>query len=423
MASRGSSSNNPNTSIAMAKALLPLTLTGGCLAVLTTIWLRAVNDNVPSPYMDEIFHIPQAQQYCASDFNTWDPKLTTPPGLYAFSLLLKAATRAGCSGAELRGIGGVALAALLVVSYFLRESLIGGARRVDRAWEVAQEALNVCLFPPLFFFSGLYYTDVLSTLVIVVAYFAFQRGAGGASVGGGLVAYGLGVVGLVMRQTNVFWVGVFLAGMEWVRTCTDMVAKGPSRGGPGKDASLIERALGPYTRGELHDPPLEEAGPLDFLYCLISIGVSAIALLLSFGAFVVWNGGVVLGTLPPSPFNSWSDRARRQIKPCRDHPPNANALPLAFYSLLLLPPLPSYRRLHPLSEPPQTQHSRLGPPSHRAQSRHRPLQHAHPSFYPRRQPALHVLCLPVHDPAPPTDKVRARTDLRSLRLVRAAYAL
>lgn len=156
----------------------------------------------------------------------------------------------------------MALAALLVVSYFLRESLIGGARRVDRAWVVAQEALNVCLFPPLFFFSGLYYTDVLSTLVIVVAYFAFQRGAGGASVGGGLLAYGLGVVGLVMRQTNVFWVGVFLAGMEWVRTCTDMVAKGPSREGPGKDASLIERALGPYTRGELHDPPLEEAGPL-----------------------------------------------------------------------------------------------------------------------------------------------------------------
>ncbi|KFZ13734.1 hypothetical protein V501_03576 [Pseudogymnoascus sp. VKM F-4519 (FW-2642)] len=262
MASRGMSSNNHDISIAMAKVLLPLTLTGGFLGVLTTVWLRAVNSNVPSPYMDEIFHIPQAQQYCASDFYTWDPKLTTPPGLYAFSLLLKAATRAGCTAAELRGIGAVALAALLVVCYFLRGSLSGNGQRVDWSWKVAHEALNVCLFPPLFFFSGLYYTDVLSTLVIVVAYFAFQRGAGGASVGGGLLAYGLGVVGLVMRQTNVFWVGVFLAGMEWVRTCTDMVAKRPSRGGKGEDASLIERALGPYTRGELHDPSIEEAGPL-----------------------------------------------------------------------------------------------------------------------------------------------------------------
>ncbi|OBT83229.1 hypothetical protein VE02_08221 [Pseudogymnoascus sp. 03VT05] len=293
----------------MAKALLPLTLTGGFLGVLSTAWLRAVNSNVPSPYMDEIFHIPQAQQYCASDFYTWDPKLTTPPGLYSFSLLLKAATRAGCTVAELRGIGGVALAALLLVCHFLRGSLSGGGKRVDLSWEVSHEALNMCLFPPLFFFSGLYYTDVLSTLVVVVAYFAFQRGAGGTSTGGGLLAYGLGIVGLVMRQTNVFWVGVFLAGMEWVRACTNMVAKGPTQGGQGKDASLIERALGPYMRGKLHDPSIEEAGPLDFLYCLISIGISAvshpiivisrlwpqIALLLSFGAFVVRNGGVVLG--------------------------------------------------------------------------------------------------------------------------------
>ena len=30
---------------------------------------------------DEPFHIPQAQQYCRGDFWTWDPKLTTPPGL------------------------------------------------------------------------------------------------------------------------------------------------------------------------------------------------------------------------------------------------------------------------------------------------------------------------------------------------------
>lgn len=179
-----------------------------------------------------------------------------------FSLLLKAATRSGCTGAELRGIGGVAIAALLVVCYFLRKSLSGSVQRVDRTWEVVHEALNLCLFPPLFFFSGLYYTDVLSTLVIVVAYFAFQRGAGGAYVGGGLLAYGLGVVGLVMRQTNVFWVGVFLAGMEWVRACTEMVGKWPDRGGRGRDASLIERALGPYARGELHDPPLEEADPL-----------------------------------------------------------------------------------------------------------------------------------------------------------------
>ncbi|KFY46386.1 hypothetical protein V495_02517 [Pseudogymnoascus sp. VKM F-4514 (FW-929)] len=329
----------------MAKALLPLTLTGGCLAFLSATWLRAVNKNVPSPYMDEIFHIPQAQRYCKSDFYTWDPKLTTPPGLYVLSLLLRTVTREGCEGAELRGIGSVALAALLMVCYSLRKSLVAGVQHAGRAWNYAHEALNISLFPPLFFFSGLYYTDVLSTLVVVVAYLAFQRGAGGASVGGGLVAYGLGIVGLLMRQTNVFWVGIFLAGLEWVRACADIAAKGSKRRGQENDISLIERALGLYTRGELHDPPIEEAGPLG------QSTIKIIALLFSFGAFVAWNGGVVLGTLQTTRPNSKSNRTRRQIKPRRDHPPNANALPMAVHSLLLLPPLSAYRRLGSLSDP------------------------------------------------------------------------
>ncbi|KAF9399003.1 hypothetical protein BGX21_006942 [Mortierella sp. AD011] len=49
------------------------------LVVIAATW----NKIVPHPYMDEIFHIPQAQRYCEGDFWTWDPKLTTPPGLYA----------------------------------------------------------------------------------------------------------------------------------------------------------------------------------------------------------------------------------------------------------------------------------------------------------------------------------------------------
>lgn len=58
-----------------------------------------VNTQVPNPYMvrdsrapslpgrahqllqDEIIHIPQAQAYCDGDWRSWDPRLTTPPGL------------------------------------------------------------------------------------------------------------------------------------------------------------------------------------------------------------------------------------------------------------------------------------------------------------------------------------------------------
>lgn len=31
---------------------------------------------------DEVFHVGQAQVYCAGNFSHWDPKITTPPGLY-----------------------------------------------------------------------------------------------------------------------------------------------------------------------------------------------------------------------------------------------------------------------------------------------------------------------------------------------------
>ena len=36
----------------------------------------------PDPYMDEVFHIPQVQKYCARRFDQWDPMITTLPGLY-----------------------------------------------------------------------------------------------------------------------------------------------------------------------------------------------------------------------------------------------------------------------------------------------------------------------------------------------------
>ena len=62
--------------------------------------LKSVNEEVTEPYMvcgpsisagegligrcmvqDEPFHVPQAQAYCNGDYWTWDPKITTPPGL------------------------------------------------------------------------------------------------------------------------------------------------------------------------------------------------------------------------------------------------------------------------------------------------------------------------------------------------------
>ncbi|KAI9178909.1 glucosyltransferase [Blastocladiella emersonii ATCC 22665] len=66
-----------------------------CLPLLlATAGWWAVSDRVPQPYMDEPFHVPQAQAYCAGDWDAWDPKLTTPPGLYAVAVVLLRAAAA-----------------------------------------------------------------------------------------------------------------------------------------------------------------------------------------------------------------------------------------------------------------------------------------------------------------------------------------
>ena len=61
--------------------------------------LKEVNRVVHEPYMvhilccagrittyakfpkDEPFHVPQAQAFCRGEYSSWDPKITTPPGL------------------------------------------------------------------------------------------------------------------------------------------------------------------------------------------------------------------------------------------------------------------------------------------------------------------------------------------------------
>ena len=37
---------------------------------------------------DEIFHVPQAQKYCNGNFRSWDPMITTPPGLYVHNSII-----------------------------------------------------------------------------------------------------------------------------------------------------------------------------------------------------------------------------------------------------------------------------------------------------------------------------------------------
>lgn len=88
-------------------------------------------------------------------------------------------------------------------------------------------ALNVCLFPPLFFFAALYYTDVVSTALVLTSHwvrtstvFSHRPALRNAT----LITSGL--IALCLRQTNMFWIAVFPAFLDIVDQMTKAIGAG-----------------------------------------------------------------------------------------------------------------------------------------------------------------------------------------------------
>lgn len=267
------------------------------IAVAGLIWQAVVTLWVPEPYLDEIFHIPQAQKYCQLRWTEWDDKITTPPGLYAvspFSTPLNTCANQlrpsyvasvaiqkltwllvdTCSPLTLRmtnwlAILFLALAALqsrrlLEARLAERDSPRQQTTRPPYALSVyaAHTGVNVALFPLLFFFSGLYYTDVFATLAVLGAFWVHLERVGREGKGGWrsdalVVLAGLGA--LAMRQTNVFWVVVFMGGLEAVHVVKS-ARPPPTSPGHFDRKTLVNFYLSRWAQGDVHDPPLNEAG-------------------------------------------------------------------------------------------------------------------------------------------------------------------
>lgn len=223
---------------------------------------------------DEIFHVPQTQRYCLGEWLSWDPKITTFPGSYAFAWLVAQAVRAfemaaarlpggwrggegvdglGAAGAPLGVAGGAsdsrgrsfvdgsfasfsppsssssiepwcgvpvlrAAPALLAVGCAL---LVAASPRSGRSPATSLlRSLVVLLFPPFFFYASLAYTDASALFWLLCARAALWRGQGGASalasppppraVWGGLAGL-CSALAIFSRQTNAVWVA-FLVG-------------------------------------------------------------------------------------------------------------------------------------------------------------------------------------------------------------------
>lgn len=235
-------------------------------------WRNLVSKTVPEPYLDEVFHVGQAQAYWANNWTHWDPKITTPPGLYVWSYVLCGAVlllRGSPTNVGVDELRATNLAASGLVLPWRLQTLLDLLRkerniRQSGAW-VSHTVLNICLFPPLFFFSGLYYTDILALLVVVEAYIwdTKRSDANGVkkTTTSALSAHAslqsvafvvLGLVALVFRQTNIFWVSVFMGGLQVVRT----IRQNSKSHSYTDFFTMVSQSF----QGELYDPLVEEAG-------------------------------------------------------------------------------------------------------------------------------------------------------------------
>ncbi|KTW32563.1 dolichyl-P-Glc:Glc(2)Man(9)GlcNAc(2)-PP-dolichol alpha-1,2- glucosyltransferase [Pneumocystis jirovecii RU7] len=155
-----------------------------------------VQKHVPKPYMDEIFHLNQMQKYCKGEYFAWDDKITTPPGMYWIHLVILRATKwiiGECNLVSLRTLNVITATFLAVcfsgVIFYLRQ---------DQTMKIT-EAILLTQFPLLYFYSTLYYTDILSTLLVFLSLYLTLRKQHKTSA---MISF----LSLAIRQTNVIWV-------------------------------------------------------------------------------------------------------------------------------------------------------------------------------------------------------------------------
>lgn len=154
-----------------------------------------VNRVQPTAYMDEVFHEEQTVTYLQGKWQKWNPKITTPPGLYVLTTIL----------------WNLLPIQACVRNFRFLNCFISGANFILLA-ELTQStltALAITTLPVLFFTGILFYTDQLSLLALLLTILA-QRSSHT------FLALVFGCFACFVRQTNVVWLA-FMIGLEAVQ--------------------------------------------------------------------------------------------------------------------------------------------------------------------------------------------------------------
>ncbi len=287
----------------------------------------------------------QTQQYCMGNFSAWDPKITTFPGLYLLGVgwghLWYAAQRVLgvrgpaaelCSVLSLRALNVFLSLTCLPVFYYMAQALDRHRThnelllmvRAYFLWNACQPCIHegpplhallaccpstpmvdrgissllamqasACFFFPLhFFYTFMYYTDIASVLFTLSAHLLVLQQRYMLSAAWAAAA-------ILMRQTNSVWVAYSL-GMAVLQLCMPDLDARLTRGG----------ADGSSTASKGHtDVPSLDGSVSSNVTALLALVRRAwllrwqllrrlwglIAVVAAFAAFVVWNGGIVVG--------------------------------------------------------------------------------------------------------------------------------
>ncbi|KAL4152436.1 hypothetical protein PRNP1_009366 [Phytophthora ramorum] len=270
-------------------SILPLM---SVLGSLLTCLLVTVNRAVPEPYMDEVFHAPQAHKYCQRRFDEWDPKITTFPGLYLVSTLYsEAAARLGwefCSLSVLRSVNVLFALGNMALCVLLRRHV---APLDPNAW---LHGLRVAVFPPLFFFAFLFYTDGGATFFVLLMLWLAERVdllQYPPARGSFLLSAVSGAVAVLFRQTNIVWV-FFVAGTVVVR-CVELAHSKFIYGSSKKDSNTSGTDAVTHSSFRVF---LNFVGVITSnLPSILQIVWPFVVIVAGFLGFLVKNGGIVVG--------------------------------------------------------------------------------------------------------------------------------
>ncbi|XP_053572575.1 dol-P-Glc:Glc(2)Man(9)GlcNAc(2)-PP-Dol alpha-1,2-glucosyltransferase [Bombina bombina] len=262
-------------------------LLSGCF-LLSSLLFSKITREQRDPYMDEIFHIPQAQLYCQGHFNQWDPMITTLPGLYLASVgivkpvswLFGWSDSVVCSPGMLRFINLLFSLGNLYILYLLicrlhNKNKVSSSKRI-------LSTLTLYLFPTLYFFTFLYYSDTGSTFFVLFTYLMSLYGNHKSAALLGLCAF-------FFRQTNIIWI-IFCAGNIIAEKLTEAW-----------NSHLKKRDVKPLPKGSFS----ETWAALKFLVCyamsiknIISLFMLTwpyVVLVIGFLVFIAINNGIVVG--------------------------------------------------------------------------------------------------------------------------------